>query len=155
MASSNHHVERKLTHELYNVKNGHGLIYNMINLYNFPQDPIGENDYNFWLKISVRFKCKLTEVWTPPNYLNLISNLPFLLFWMKEKENVWFEMLVQYCKMNFFFSLLVGVETNGNITEENPIQLLFTQFNIDKVLSQGASLLGAEEKQYETEPLSM
>ena len=74
---------------------------------------------------------------------------------MKEKENVWFEMLVQYCIMNFFLSLLVGAETNGNITEENPIQLLFTQFNIDKVLSQGASLLGAEEKQYETEPLSM
>lgn len=46
-------------------------------------------------------------------------------------------------------------ETNGNVVEENPIQLLFTQFNIDKVLSQGASLLGAEEKQYETEPLSM
>lgn len=40
------------------------------------------------------------------------------------------------------------------MVEENPIQLLFTQFNINKVLSQGASLLGAEEKQYETEPLS-
>ncbi|XP_061168195.1 TATA-binding protein-associated factor 172-like [Saccostrea echinata] len=46
-------------------------------------------------------------------------------------------------------------ETNGNITEGNPSQLLFTQFNIGKVLSQGASLLGAEEKQYETEMLSM
>lgn len=32
-------------------------------------------------------------------------------------------------------------ETNGNVVEENPIQLLFTQFNIDKVLSQGASLI--------------
>ena len=32
----------------------------MINSYNFLQDPVGENDYNFLLKI--RFKCKLTEV---------------------------------------------------------------------------------------------
>lgn len=51
-------------------------------------------------------------------------------------------------------TLFLCTETNGNVVEENPIQLLFTQFNIDKVLSQGASLLGAEEKQYETEPLS-
>lgn len=53
-----------------------------------------------------------------------------------------------------FLTLFLCTETNGNVVEENPIQLLFTQFNIDKVLSQGASLLGAEEKQYETEPLS-
>ena len=126
----------------------------MINSYNFLQDPVGENDYNFWLKI--RFKCKLTEVLNSSQLFEFDLKFAFfVLFWMKEKENVWFEMLVQYCIMNFFLSLLVGAETNGNITEENPIQLLFTQFNIDKVLSQGASLLGAEEKQYETEPLSM
>lgn len=53
-----------------------------------------------------------------------------------------------------FLTLFLCTETNGNVVEENPIQLLFTQFNIDKVLSQGASLLGAEEKQYETEPIS-
>ena len=98
MASSTHHVERKPTHKLYNVKNArskvHSLLYKMINSYNFLQDPVGENDYNFWLKI--RFKCKLTEVLNSSQLFEFDLKFAFFLCYFEWKKRKMFDLKCLY-----------------------------------------------------------